>query len=216
MTGVGQLPRADTPAPVPRLTSPDAHMSPSLSLSLWELQPGCLGRFQPRAYLQGGKGQARPRKRTFAKKHKGHQAGHPSWPRTSPRPPISQTQAHSCLWEAVCSLVQGQRGESSVTHIPATLLFFNGAAGRWPMAFQTDFPNLPCALHARWTLCADTLDSLLHARLELPHLGPHLTSWHMGMQRATGSVVTAITPASGTELVQLFYPFTVCLLFFIF
>lgn len=121
MTGVGQLPRADTPAPVPRLTSPDAHMSPSLSLSLWELQPGCLGRFQPRAYLQGGKGQARPRKRTFAKKHKGHTAGHPSWPRTSPRPPISQIQAHSCLWEAVCSLVQGQRGESSVTHIPATL-----------------------------------------------------------------------------------------------
>lgn len=42
MTGVGQLPNTDTPSPIPRLTSPDAHMSHSLSLSLWERQHGCL------------------------------------------------------------------------------------------------------------------------------------------------------------------------------
>lgn len=42
MTGVGQLPCTDTPSPIPRLTSPDAHMSHSLSLSLWEQQHGCL------------------------------------------------------------------------------------------------------------------------------------------------------------------------------
>lgn len=42
MTGVGQLPCTDSPSPIPRLTSPDAHMSHSLSLSLWEQQHGCL------------------------------------------------------------------------------------------------------------------------------------------------------------------------------
>ena len=49
MTGVGQLPCADTPSPIPRLASPDAHMSPSLLLSLWELQHGCLRWSEPRA-----------------------------------------------------------------------------------------------------------------------------------------------------------------------
>lgn len=37
MTGVGRLPCTDAPSPIPRLTSPDAHMSHSLSISLWEL-----------------------------------------------------------------------------------------------------------------------------------------------------------------------------------
>lgn len=52
MTGVGQLPCTDTPSPIPRLVSPDAHMSPSLLLSLWELQHGCLRWSETRACWQ--------------------------------------------------------------------------------------------------------------------------------------------------------------------
>ena len=71
MTGVGQLPCADTPSPIPRLASPDAHMSPSLLLSLWELQHGCLRWSETRAcWRSKNTRRSRDREEDLCQEHK--------------------------------------------------------------------------------------------------------------------------------------------------
>lgn len=105
MTGVGQLPCADTPSPIPRLASPDAHMSPSLLLSLWELQHGCLRWSEPRArWRRENICRSRDREEDLCQEEK----------KASSRAPalalhLTQSPHHSQLpRESFCSLGRGQ------------------------------------------------------------------------------------------------------------
>lgn len=103
MTGVGQFPCADTPSPIPRLTSPDAHMSHSLSLSLWEQQRGCLR--GPGPEDAGGREVSFPgplprsTECTFRSQdiHPGTLPGTSPFPRTPPPAPRTQLPPGDCL-----------------------------------------------------------------------------------------------------------------------
>lgn len=110
MTGVGQLPCTDTPSPIPRLTSPDAHMSHSLSLSLWELQHGCprgssRARHGRKAGLPGAQKDPQVQSALLCPRPGRRDApGTAASPRTSTPSPCTR----GCLRETVCSQVQGQ------------------------------------------------------------------------------------------------------------
>lgn len=102
MTGVSRLPCADTPSPIPRLSSPDAHMSPSLLLSLWEMQHGCLRWSEPRAgWWRENIRRSRDREEDLYQEDK----------KASSRAPalaLYLTQSPLHPRESVCSVGQGQ------------------------------------------------------------------------------------------------------------
>lgn len=143
MTGVGQLPYTDTPSPIPRLRSPDAHMSHSLSLSLWEKQHGCLDSEVLIQSTLGEKRHAHPaNRRTFAKKNKVHLRvpGHP-WYRTLSQNP-HHPALHTQLPQGDCLLSGSRTGKPSLALRRKRV---------WPTFHQHRTP-LPNSLLLPWAL----------------------------------------------------------------
>lgn len=216
MTGVGQLPCTDTPSLIPRLTSPDAHMSHSLSFSLWELRLGCFRRSWPRAGWWREKA-------CMSSKQKGPCQGRSAllcprpWSRApslaahlpqKPHHPAPHTQ----LPPRDCLLSGSRTGKPSLALRKAGVATFHQHRPPAPLPALApgsslteqevldfhEFPLLSARAFGRCTLIPRT--SFQVPDWNFHTWGPNLASSHVGAQCASQQVTSAVTLCSGSLL----------------
>lgn len=177
MTGVGQLRYTDTPSPIPRLTNPDAHMSHSLSLSLWERQHGCLRGSRPEH--DSGEKTGLPRaqdKMRFC--ISGRVQGTRPGTAASPRTPTPSPRTQGGLGETALrfkdrkALTGGWGKHSTSTAGPSpTPHFCPGLLSNGARSPRLAYVSLVLSVHVR-TLRTDPPGLPSSDRLQLPRPGP--------------------------------------------